>query len=64
MSGKEFRKWRRVNEYTQQQIADFCNIDKSTISKWENEVIIISDKIYNNINDFITANLVTNEAYE
>ncbi len=43
MEGKEFKKIRRAKEYTQQQTADYCKVNKSTISKWENNKLQISD---------------------
>ncbi|MDF2844048.1 MAG: helix-turn-helix protein [Herbinix sp.] len=53
MTGKEFRRWRRNEDITQDKVADMCGIDKSTVSRWENELIVISDKHYNNIMNFI-----------
>jgi transcriptional regulator with XRE-family HTH domain len=53
MTGKEFRRWRRNEDITQDKVADMCGIDKSTVSRWENELIVISDKHYDNVMNFI-----------
>lgn len=37
MTGKEFRKWRRSLEITQQTVAIYVGCSKSTICKWEKE---------------------------
>lgn len=63
MSGREFRKWRRNNDLTQDEIAEFCNMDKSTISRWENDLVVITEKNYKALLEFINRN-VANEAYE
>lgn len=63
MSGKEFRKWRRINEFTQDEVAEHCNMDKSTISRWENDLVVITEKNYKALLEFININLA-NEAYE
>ena len=53
MSGKEFRKWRRNADITQEQVASVIVVDKSTISRWEHELISISDTLYNKLNKFM-----------
>lgn len=57
MEGKEFRKLRRLKDYTQQQIADYCNINKSTISRWENDKININENVLDKIERFAKENL-------
>ena len=52
MSGKEFRKWRRSQDITQEQVAKSIVADKSTISRWEHDYINISDSLYNKLMDF------------
>lgn len=52
MEGKEFKQLRRYQEYTQQQVADYCNVNKSTISKWENDKLQISDCLLSKIVKF------------
>jgi len=53
VSGKEFRKWRRNNDITQEQVAEIIVVNKSTISRWEHELISISDTLYNKLNKFM-----------
>jgi transcriptional regulator with XRE-family HTH domain len=53
LSGKEFRKWRRNADITQEQVASVIVVDKSTISRWEHELISISDTLYNKLNKFM-----------
>lgn len=53
MSGKEFRKWRRNNDITQEEVANNIVVNKSTISRWEHELISISDTLYNKLNKFM-----------
>lgn len=53
MTGKDFRRWRRSEEITQQRVADMCNLDKSTVSRWENDLVVLSDEKYNNVISFI-----------
>lgn len=56
MTGKEFRKWRRNLEITQQEVADYCNINISSISRWEHELININNSIYKLIMEFAESN--------
>ena len=56
MTGKEFRKWRRNEDITQQEVADSIGADKSTISRWEHELISISNTLYNKILQFKKSN--------
>ena len=37
VTNEEFRQWRRLREITQQEVASFCNINKSTVCRWEKE---------------------------
>lgn len=46
MTGKEFRRWRRNLEISQQTVADFVGCHKSTICRWEKEQIKIYPDIY------------------
>jgi transcriptional regulator with XRE-family HTH domain len=52
MKGKEFKRIRRYKEYTQQQVADYCHVSKSAISKWENDKLNISDYLLCRIVEF------------
>jgi DNA-binding XRE family transcriptional regulator len=52
MNGNDFRKWRRINDLTQDMVANDLGIDKSTISRWEHELISISDSLYNKLMDY------------
>ena len=53
MSGKEFRRWRRNADITQEQVAEIIVVNKSTISRWEHELISISNTLYNKLNKFM-----------
>lgn len=53
MKGNEFRKWRRSQDITQEQVAKNIVTDKSTISRWEHDLINISDTLYNKLMDFV-----------
>ena len=46
MTGKEFRKWRRSLEISQQVVADYAECNKSTICRWEKEQIKIYPDLY------------------
>jgi transcriptional regulator with XRE-family HTH domain len=54
MTGKEFRKWRRNQDLTQDYIASLCDLDKSTISRWEHELISLAEKNYLRIISIVT----------
>lgn len=54
MTGKEFRKWRRNQDITQQQIADKVEVNKCTISRWENGLINIHGELYNKLIKIVT----------
>ena len=54
MSGTEFRKWRRNEDITQEQVAEIIVADKSTISRWEHELINISDTLNDKLIKFMT----------
>lgn len=53
MSGREFRKWRREREITQQVVANYCDINKSTICRWEKELIDLREYIYLRVIDYV-----------
>lgn len=53
MSGKDFRRWRRNADITQEQVAEIIVVNKSTISRWEHELISISNTLYNKLNKFM-----------
>ncbi len=53
VTGKEFRRWRRELEISQGKVAEFCDVDKSTICRWEKGLIKIHTNIYNKILDFV-----------
>lgn len=52
MTGKEFRKWRRSLEISQQVVADYAECNKSTICRWEKEQIKIYPDLYSKVMDF------------
>ena len=39
ITGKQFRRWRRNLDIVQQEVADYCDVNISTISRWENGLI-------------------------
>ncbi len=49
MTGKEFRRWRRYKEISQQEVADFAGCNKSTICRWEKEQIHLHQSIYDKV---------------
>lgn len=49
MTGSEFRKWRRSQEITQQEIATKVGCNKSTICRWERNQLIIANEVYEKI---------------
>lgn len=52
MTGKEFRKWRRNLEITQQEVADIVKCHKTTICRWEKEQLVLADDLYERILKF------------
>ena len=52
MTGKEFRKWRREKEISQQVVADYIGCNKSNICRWEKEQINLSPKLYVKMREF------------
>jgi DNA-binding XRE family transcriptional regulator len=52
MTGKEFRRWRRSLEISQQVVADYAECNKSTICRWEKEQIKIYPDLYQKVMDF------------
>ena len=49
MTGSEFRKWRRSQEITQQEIATMVGCNKSTICRWEKNQLILANELYEKI---------------
>ncbi len=56
MTGKEFRKWRRNEDITQNLVAEYCDINISTISRWEHELIQLNEYIYLRVMEFVAQN--------
>lgn len=56
MTGKEFRKWRRSLEISQQVVADYAECNKSTICRWEKEQIKIYPDLYSKVMEFYETN--------
>jgi len=54
VTNKEFRKWRREREITQQIIADYCNINKSTICRWEKGETNLGNYLYSKVLEFVS----------
>mgnify|MGYP001129863024 CR=1 FL=1 len=57
MTGREFRKWRRSLEITQQEVADAIGCNKSTICRWEKEQLILADSLYEKILYYYNSNI-------
>lgn len=53
MTGKEFRKWRRSKEISQQVVADYARCNKSTICRWEKDSINVVPELYDKIMEFM-----------
>ena len=49
MTGREFRRWRRSQEITQQMVADSVNCNVSTISRWEKGELNLTHLLYERI---------------
>ena len=58
MTGLEFRKWRRSQEITQQEIATMVGCNKSTICRWEKNQLMLADSLYTQILKIYTDNSV------
>lgn len=58
MTGLEFRKWRRSQEITQQEIANMVGCNKSTICRWEKNQLMLADSLYTQILKIYTDNSV------
>ena len=56
MTGKEFRKWRRSLEISQQVVASFVKCNKSTICRWEKEQMNLYPDLYQKVMDFYETN--------
>ena len=56
MTGKEFRKWRRYKEISQQVVAYYVGCNKSTICRWEKEQINLYPDLYNKVMEFYETN--------
>jgi DNA-binding XRE family transcriptional regulator len=54
VTGQEFRKWRREREITQQVVADYCDINKSTICRWEKDLINLRECIYLRVMEYVS----------
>ncbi len=57
MTDREFRKWRRSLEITQQEVADAIGCNKSTICRWEKEQLILADSLYEKILYYYNSNI-------
>lgn len=53
MKGKEFRKWRRDREISQQKVADYVGCNKSTICRFEQEKFNLLPELQDKITEFI-----------
>ena len=53
MTNREFRQWRRLREKTQQEVANYCNINKSTICRWERGETNVNNYILTKILEFV-----------
>lgn len=56
MTGKEFRRWRRSLEISQQEVADYVKCNRSTICRWEKEELNIVSDLYEKIMEFYKEN--------
>lgn len=56
MTGKEFRRWRRSLEISQQVVADYVKCNRSTICRWEKEELNIVSDLYEKIMEFYKEN--------
>ena len=56
MNGKEFRRWRREKEISQTTVGTYCNVDKSTICRWEKGLIKVHEDVYDKIMQFVANN--------
>ena len=52
MSGREFRKWRREREISQQEVAEFVKCNKSTICRWEKGNMNLLPELYEKVMEF------------
>ena len=53
LTGKEFRKWRRMQDLTQKDIERECGIDRTLVSKFENEKIKLYGATYEKLMQFV-----------
>ena len=58
MTGSEFRTWRRSQEITQQEVADFVECSNSAISRWEKGEFDFVPIMYEKILKFYNNHLV------
>lgn len=56
MTNKEFRKWRRSLEITQQAVADYVGCSKSTICRWERDEFNLLPEFYQLVMKYVTEN--------
>lgn len=53
MDGHDFRRFRRKREISQQVVADYCHVDKSTICRWEKGYIKVTESTYQLLQEFV-----------
>lgn len=58
VTGSEFRTWRRSQEITQQEVADFVECSNSAISRWEKGEFDFVPLMYEKILKFYNNHLV------
>lgn len=56
MTGKEFRKWRRTLEITQQMVAKYVGCSSSTICRWEKDEFDILPEYYELVIKYVKEN--------
>lgn len=53
LEAKQFRKWRRSLEISQQEVADNIKCHKSTICRWEKGDIKLADNLYKKLLEYV-----------
>lgn len=53
LTGKEFRKWRRMNDLTQMDIEREIGIDRTLVSKFENGKVELYGQTYQKLMKFV-----------
>lgn len=56
MTGKEFRKWRRTLEITQDAVAKYVGCSSSTICRWEKDEFDILPEYYELVIKYVKEN--------